>query len=265
MTKLSDFKIDWNKVEEIDFEPLPAGRYAAKVTKSEIVQTKKGDHMVKLVLSVLGANKGKNVFAQHMLTCKASPNAAKYGRAKIKSLAKYCELDFDKLDSTSELHDIPVGIKIKLTTSDDYGDKNEITSYFEYSEDLLEGASYEESVEVADSVDPDIVEDEPEVTSDTVTDTVEEEIVVEDAVVVEDSATNTAPPKYDGPGPDEINAMKQKELIAFVKGFEISDELKLCDVIKMAGMKVGELKQAVIDTLFGVGVEDEGDDIVIDG
>ena len=173
MGNLTEFNIDWNKIDtkDLNFSPLPAGAYAAKVIASELKTGKKDpkSKYFNFTFEVLGEKyKGRKIFAM-FTTANKNPKAVKWGLAKLKLLAESIGVDFDNMGDTSELHGIPVGIKIKIKVDDEYGDKNEIISFKEFSEDLLEEGSEEsESIEV-----------------DNVVDNVNEDLVVEDEVVEE--------------------------------------------------------------------------------
>lgn len=236
MGNLDSFNISWNEVEITDFKPLPAGNYAAKVIKSEIADTKKKDKMLKLTFELLGENKGRKIFESYMLQ-HSNPQAVKMGLGKIKSLAGCLGIDFDNLQDTSELHGKPVGIKVKVIESEEYGDKNGITSFMEYDESMLSSDSQGESIQVdAVSVDePEVVEDD-----------VEEEEVSE-----EPAAT-----------PQFVRGLKKKDFLLFVKGQGIDLKLTKEDG---SGKKLSELKEEVVDKLFGTEVVEDEDDIIIEG
>ena len=197
MGNLQEFDIDWNAVEEVSFEPLKAGSYGAKVVKSEIKLTKKNDKMMALTFDVLGTN--RKIFANYMMTNK-NPKAVAAGLGKVKSLCSQLEIDFDQLQDTSELHGKPVGIKVKIESSEQYGDQNSITSFFEYSDDLLDTSSSSEEVVVdeVEAEEPDVVEDDEAMEDDTPSDKT----------------------------PEEIRALKKDDLLAFIKVKELDLDLK---------------------------------------
>lgn len=236
MGNLGDFNIDWNKVEEVDYKALPKGDYAAKVVDSCIKPTSKGDTMACLTFEVLGKN--RKIFENYMLK-HPNPKAVSAGTGKLKSLGAIIEVDFASLQDTSEYHGKPVGIKVELTTSEKYGEQNRIAGFFEYSEDLLN--TDEDTSEDIKVEEPDIVEDE-----------VEDEV---EADVVEDDPEETKEDLELRVTPAEIQAFKKDALIAFIKENELP--------IEMSGKKVSELKDAVIEIVYGTETE-EDDDIVID-
>lgn len=230
---LSNFNIDWNKVEEVSFEPVPAGTYAAKIVNSKISPTKKKDGTkLDLTIELLGQYKGRKVFDNMMLK-HPNPKAVQIGLGKMKSIAKALGLDLDALQDTSEFHGKPLGVKIKIESSDQYGDKNRVVSFKEFSEEYLENA---------DTTTEEITVDETEVVEDTTDSNGTEEIVVENEV-----------------SPADIQAMKKAELLAFVKA-----DTELNSLIELKGKKLSEVKDAVINEMFGTTTDNEEDLIIED-
>ena len=219
MGNLESFEIAWDKVEVNNFTPLTPGIYAAKVIKSGITKTKVGDNMLTLTFEVLGANKGRRIFENYMLT-HSNPKAVQAGLGRVKSLAANIEVDFDKLQDTSELHGKPVGIKVKIEESEEYGDRNRISGFLAYEESMLAGAEGP----VAE-VEVDAVEKLSDIEEDTYL------------------------------SPSFIRGLKKQEFLTFVKD-------KGIDLV-LTGKKLSQLKDEVVDKLFGASIED-GDDIVID-
>ncbi len=221
MSNLESFNIKWDEVEVNSYQPLAAGMYAAKVISSEIAKTKKGDNMLKLTFEVLGANKGRRIFENYMLT-HSNPKAVQAGLGRLKSLAASIGIDFDQLQDTSELHGKPVGIKVKIESSEQYGDQNRINSFEEYEESMLAGAA-----NVAKEVTVDaVIDDEPE--------------------LVEDNTSIS---------PSFIRGLKKSEFLAFVNTESID--------IVLTGKKLSELKDEVVEKLFGAIIED-GEDVIIE-
>jgi hypothetical protein len=136
---LADLNVNWNDYEDSDFKPLPEGTYAAKVTKSELKNTKSGDgQYIKIEFTLLGEKgiKDRKVFENFNIKSK-NPEAAKIGFTKLKALIKAAGLGPDSVTDTSEIHGIPVGIKLKIKSDPEYGDSNAVKAFVEFSEDLL--------------------------------------------------------------------------------------------------------------------------------
>lgn len=226
---LGDFSINWNSVEVTDFKPLDPGIYAAKVISSEIVDTKKKDKMLKLTFEVLGANKGRKIFENYMLA-HSNPKAVQAGLGRIKGLASCIDIDFDQLQDTSEFHGKPVGIKVKIEESAEYGDKNRIVSFQEYEENMLEANN--EGGDQSVKVDEVQVDEEPE--------------VVEDGPVEESPAAS----------PAFIRGLKKADFLLFVKNQGID--------LVLTGKKLSELKEEVVEKLYGTEVVSDEEDVIIE-
>jgi len=223
MGNLSNFNISWDDVETVDFSPLAAGEYAAKVVASEIKETKKKDKMLNLTFELVGDNVGRKIFEMYMLTHE-NPKVVQIALGKLKSLAEAMDLDFDELNDTKALHGKLIGIKLKIVVdkSGQYPDKNGINGFMEYDDSLLSGA---------------------EASSDSGVEVEEEE---EESPIVEEEAENEALEK---PSKDEIAEMKAKDLKVVVKQHDLK--------VKLVGLKVSEARVAVEDALYPEGAIDE--------
>ena len=130
MTDLKGF--DAREVEPMDtFEPIPADKYIAAVTASEMKPTKKGDgSYLELKFQVLeGEYKGRNLWARLNLD---NPNklAVKIARSELAAICKAVGV-LTPNDST-ELHDLPLQLKVGMKRRQDTGEMtNEIKGYSE--------------------------------------------------------------------------------------------------------------------------------------
>ena len=111
------------------FDPLPAGKYLAAVTASEMKQTKAGDgSYLELTLTVLeGQYKNRTLWARLNLD---NPNklAVKIARSELSAICHAVGVLAPK-DSV-ELHNLPMVITVKVKKRDDTGDlTNEIKGY----------------------------------------------------------------------------------------------------------------------------------------
>lgn len=139
MENLKSFNIDWNNIKEDSYQLLPEGVYGGNITKTEIKQSKSGTGTyVNLEVTLLGGSgvKGRKVFDICMLS---HPNSAavNVGAKKLKSIADAIGLDITEVESFSEFVGKPLGIKLGVEENAEYGDKNRIKSFLEFSEDLL--------------------------------------------------------------------------------------------------------------------------------
>jgi hypothetical protein len=112
-----------------DFDPLPAGKYVAAITESEMKPTKNGSgHYLQLTFTVLeGEYKNRVLWARLNLN---NPNATavKIARSELSAICRATGVMAPK-DSV-ELHNLPLLITVKLKKRDDTGElTNEIKGY----------------------------------------------------------------------------------------------------------------------------------------
>ena len=128
MPSLNGF--DAREVEpEVGFEPVPAGKYLAVITGSEMKQTKSGaGQYLELTFQVIdGPHKGRNLWARLNLD---NPNdtAVRIARGELSAICRAVGV-MTPNDST-ELHDLPLVISVKLRKRDDNDElANEIKGY----------------------------------------------------------------------------------------------------------------------------------------
>ena len=128
MANLNNF--DARTVEPIaEFEPIPAGKYLAAISSSEMKNTKNGNgSYLELEFTVLEDQyKGRKLWARLNLK---NPNATtvKIARSELSALCHATGILTPK--DSCELHNIPLTISVKLKKRDDTGElTNEIKSY----------------------------------------------------------------------------------------------------------------------------------------
>ena len=121
---------DANQVEpSTDFEPIPAGKYPAVISESEMKPNKAGTgHYLQLVFEILdGAYKGRRLWARLNLD---NPNAlaVQIARAELSAVCRAVGVLAPK-DSV-DLHHLPLVIHVKCRKRDDTGEiTNEIKGY----------------------------------------------------------------------------------------------------------------------------------------
>ena len=121
---------DANQVEpSSDFEPIPAGKYPAVITESEMKPNKAGTgHYLQLTFQVVqGPYKGRNLWARLNLD---HPNATavQIARAELSALCRAVGV-LAPTDSV-ELHHLPVVIHVKCKKREDTGElANEVRGY----------------------------------------------------------------------------------------------------------------------------------------
>lgn len=112
-----------------EFDPIPAGKYLAIITDSEMKPTKTGSgSYLQLTFEVLdGPCKGRKLWARLNLD---NPNetAVKIARAELSAVCRAVGV-MQPRDSV-ELHDLPLTISVRCKKRDDTGEiTNEIKGY----------------------------------------------------------------------------------------------------------------------------------------
>ena len=121
---------DARTVEPMDtFEPIPAGKYVAAITSSEMKRTKAGDGaFLELVFQVLeGEHKGRQLWDRLNLD-NANDLAVKIARAQLAEICKATGILTP--NDSQELHNLPLQLTVKLKKRDDNGElTNEVSAY----------------------------------------------------------------------------------------------------------------------------------------
>ena len=121
---------DANQVEpSADFEPLPAGKYEAVITESEMKPTKSGTgHYLQLTFQVIeGEFKNRFLWARLNLD---NPNATAVQIARSELSAICRAIGVMAPSDSTELHNLPLAISVKCKKRDDTGElTNEIKGY----------------------------------------------------------------------------------------------------------------------------------------
>ncbi len=112
-----------------DLEPIPAGKYQAVITESEMKPTKAGTgHYLQLIFQVIeGEYENRRLWARLNLN---NPNATavEIARAELSAICRAVGVMAPN-DST-ELHNLPLMISVKCKKRDDTGEiTNEIKGY----------------------------------------------------------------------------------------------------------------------------------------
>ena len=111
------------------FDPVPAGKYLAAVTASEMKPTKAGDgRFLELELTILeGPAKGRKVWDRLCLV-HPNPEAVKIARSNLSALCRAVGVMQPK-DSV-ELHNLPLLVTVKCKKRDDTDEMtNEVRGY----------------------------------------------------------------------------------------------------------------------------------------
>jgi len=128
MANLQGF--DANTVEPTtDFDPIPAGKYLAVITESEVKPTKTGNgSYLQLTFEILdGPHKGRHLWVRLNLD---NPNqtAVKIARAELSAICR--AVGVMTPNDSVELHNLPLLITVRCKKRPDTGDiTNEIKGY----------------------------------------------------------------------------------------------------------------------------------------
>jgi hypothetical protein len=128
MANLGNF--DASQVEpNTEFEPVPAGKYVAAITASEMKPNKAGTgSYLELQLQILdGEYKGRNLWARLNLD---NPNvtAVQIARGQLSAICRAVGVLQPK--DSGELHDLPLQITVKVKRRDDNGElSNEVSGF----------------------------------------------------------------------------------------------------------------------------------------
>lgn len=112
-----------------DFDPIPAGKYLAVITESEIKPTKSGvGSYLELTFQIIdGEYKNRLIWSRLNLD---NPNstAVQIARSELSSICRAVGLMTPK--DSAELHNLPLNITVKCKKRDDTGEMtNEIKGY----------------------------------------------------------------------------------------------------------------------------------------
>jgi hypothetical protein len=127
MANLNGF--DASQVEPTSFDPLPAGKYLAVITESEMRPTKKGaGQFLNLTFEVIeGEYKGRKVWARLNLK-NPNPQAEQIARGQLSAICRAVGVMAPK--DSLELHNLPLVVTVKVKKRDDTGDlQNEVSGY----------------------------------------------------------------------------------------------------------------------------------------
>jgi hypothetical protein len=127
MANLNNFNA--NEVEPASFEPLPAGRYLAVITESEMKATKSGaGQFLNLTFQVLdGEFKGRKIWARLNLK-NPNPQAEQIARGQLSALCRAVGVMTPR--DSLELHNLPLLVTVKVKKLEDTGDlQNEVSGF----------------------------------------------------------------------------------------------------------------------------------------
>ena len=116
-------------VEPASFDPLPAGKYMAVITESEMKATKNGaGQFLNLTFQILdGEFKGRKIWARLNLK-NPNPQAEQIARGQLSAICRAVGVMTPR-DSV-ELHNLPLLVSVKVKKREDNGDlANEVSGF----------------------------------------------------------------------------------------------------------------------------------------
>lgn len=133
MVDLSFFNPNDVPQSDNDFDVLPAGWYRAKIVGSEEKQTKRGDgSYLSLQFCIIGPSDGSSKFENRRVFTNLNLNNPNPKAVEIatRDLADICRAVGVLSPQTSEqLHEKPLMIKLSIRRSEEWGDSNEVKGY----------------------------------------------------------------------------------------------------------------------------------------
>lgn len=124
-----------------DFEPIPAGKYLAVITESEMKPTKNASgQYLQLTFQILdGPYKGRYVWARLNLH-NPNPTTVQIARQELSSICRAVGV-LQPGDSV-DLHNIPLVVSVKLKKRDDTGEMtNDVRGYAKRDAALAPGSA----------------------------------------------------------------------------------------------------------------------------
>lgn len=125
------FDVDEHEPKNMNFEPLPKGRYLAMISSTEVKPTSNGAGMLlKLEFDILESGfEGRKVFDQLNIK-NPSEKAEQIGRGMLSALCRALG-KLGIVDDSTELHDLPLIISVKVEpASEGYEAKNKVNGFY---------------------------------------------------------------------------------------------------------------------------------------
>jgi hypothetical protein len=127
---------DLSNVEtQNSFETIPAGKYLCSTTNAEIKDTASGTgQYIKVEFTVKhGTHEGRKIWTNFNVK-NNNPKAVEIGLSQLKTMlvaAKYPTPD--KLNGVTDLCGLTIGVKTKVKSDEQFGDKAEVSYFFDAS------------------------------------------------------------------------------------------------------------------------------------
>ena len=120
-----------------NFEVLPAGKYICNVTNAELKDTRDGTgQYIKMEYTIKSeVAEGRKIFSNLNIK-NNNPKATDIGLSQLRSLLELSGYPTpDKLGGVSELCGLTVGVKTKVKSDLDFGDRAEVSYFFDPKKD----------------------------------------------------------------------------------------------------------------------------------
>lgn len=126
MADLSGF--DASQVAPASFDVLPAGEYEVVIVASTMETTADGTgQFLKIELQVLSGEYQNRKLWDRLNLVNKSEKAVQIARGSLSAICRAVGVLTPR--DSSELHNKPMRIKVKVEKSEDYGEQNRITAY----------------------------------------------------------------------------------------------------------------------------------------
>lgn len=111
-----------------NFQPIPAGVYPAQVIESELRPLKSGNgEALALQFEILGDKfAGRRVFA-NLNIHHTNPEAQRIAQEQLSAICH--AVGVMQLQDSSQLHNKPLNIRVKIRKQEGYEDRNEVSGY----------------------------------------------------------------------------------------------------------------------------------------
>lgn len=127
---MATLNFDANQVEpSAGKDPVPAGKYVAAITNSEMKPTKNGaGQYLELEYQILdGEHKGRKLWSRHTLS-HTSAQTVQIARGELSAVCRAIGVMQPK--DSAELHNLPMTVTVKLKKREDNGElANEVTAW----------------------------------------------------------------------------------------------------------------------------------------
>ena len=123
--------IDLSNVTVDEFDVIPVGDYLCNVTAAEVRDTKNGSgQYIRTELTIAdGSAKGRKIFTQFNIK-NQNPQAVAIGLQQLKQLLLNANHPSPDKVTVQDIPGLTVGVRTKVTKSEEYGDKAEVHYFF---------------------------------------------------------------------------------------------------------------------------------------